>query len=221
MTDIVCVTPGDFIVIGFFTPDYRPLATALAGQLGSTSHHFYAVPDEEWQRAILLKPTIVLHGMRDYPLRTLVLMDVDCQMRDDISEWIAGLTTDITLPARIRRGSRRHGRVLFSSRVMAIAPTEASKRLVLNWQALCNSAKAPLFSRLCDERELVGAIGSNHGATIAFTPDEYAGLDASNAPSGAKIVHVSEHAKRFDGVLTQAGKCGQRAFDAIRGKASA
>lgn len=222
MSDIAFIRQSSYLVTGFFTPDYREIAKAFSENLKSfeTPHYLYSVPDEEWQKAILMKPSIVLRARNDYPLRTLVLMDVDCKLRGDIGEWVEAQTTDIVLPARIRRGARRHGKVLFSSRVMVIAPTIAAGKLIAKWDAACMLAKAPPFGRLCDERELVGAIGTNHGATIAFTPDQFAGLDIHNAPSDAVIVHASEHAKRHDGLLTSVGKCGQRAFDAVRGKAA-
>lgn len=219
--DIVYERPGAYIAIGFFTPDYKPLADNFSRNLSSFEmpHHLYAVRQDEWQRAILMKPTIVLRALKDYPQRTIVLMDVDCKVCGTIDHEILEMSrADITLPARMKRGARRHGRVLFSSRVMFIQQTAAAKKLIERWEALCSSAKAPLFGRLCDERELVGAIGASRETTISFSSDIIAGLDIRNAPQGAKIVHVSEHSKRHDGIVTQIGKIGQRTIDGLRRK---
>lgn len=220
MNDIIHKRDDGYIVTGFFTPDYRPLAERFSANLWTrgVSHHLYAVCHDDWQRAILQKPGILLRAMNEYPDRMIALMDVDCQVRGDIGPWVKAQTTDVTLPARIRQGSRRHGKVLFSSRVMVVAPTKPARRLVSNWKALCLTAKAPLLGRLCDERELVGAMSSEHGASISFSSDDYAGLDVRNAPVTAMIVHTSEHAKRHDNALTSIGKYGQRIVDSLRGK---
>lgn len=223
MTDIVFDRPESYLVTGFFTPDYRALAERFSANLADLGipHHLYAVGKEQWQRAILVKPGVLREALWDHPNRRIVLMDVDCFLRGNIGHWVDSLTADVTLPARIRvRGRGRHGKALFSSRVVAVIPGQRTFDLLRAWDLRCGAARAPIFGRTCDERELVGAIGTAHGATIAFTPDDYAGLDARNAPASAVIVHASEHAKRFDGVLTTVGKCGQAFVDVARGKRS-
>ncbi len=208
-----------YIVVGFFTPDYRPLAAAFARNLfaHSAPFHLYAVPGGAWDEIILEKPAIVERAMTDYPGRKIILMDVDCTLHGYLGNWAKDQTADVVLPARIRQGRRRHGRVLFSSRVILFAPTRPAAALAAAWGRRCAEADVPPFGRLCDERELVGAIGEAHGATLAFTEDAYAGLNARNAPPNAKITHESARAKT-DTWTTDLGKVGQRAFDVLRGK---
>lgn len=221
MTDIIFDRPESYLVTGFFTPDYRTLAERFSANLADRGipHHLYAVDKAEWQRAILMKPAILREAMWDHPRRRIVLMDVDCNVQGDIGPWIDSLTADVTLPARIRvQGRGRHGKTLFSSRVLAVIPSERTSALIRAWELRCNAARKPIIGRLCDERELVGAIGSVHGASIAFTPDKFAGVDVRNAADDAVITHSSEHARRFDGAFTAIGKCGQALVDVVRGK---
>ncbi|SFV38123.1 hypothetical protein [Hyphomicrobium facile] len=58
MTDIIGGTNDSYVVIGFFTPDYRPLAARLADDLSKFDipHHLYATTAAEWHAATLLKP---------------------------------------------------------------------------------------------------------------------------------------------------------------------
>src|SRR5690349_7497314 len=77
------------VVIGWFTPDYRELASRFSVNLDhyELPYHLIAQPlRESWDTS--LKPAIVLRAMEMYPNKSIVLMDVDCKITGDISQII-------------------------------------------------------------------------------------------------------------------------------------
>src|SRR5215468_761973 len=88
--DLVGGQPGDWLAIGWFTPDYRPLAETFAAKLAEQGapFHVFARPKVAagWNTA--QKPDVVLHAMAMYPDKTLVLMDLDCCVHGDISPMV-------------------------------------------------------------------------------------------------------------------------------------
>ena len=75
----------DWLVIGWFTPDYRGLAERFAGNLNrfAIPHHLFAKPiGSGWDTS--RKPSVILEAMDLYPGKTIILMDVDCIVDGDI-----------------------------------------------------------------------------------------------------------------------------------------
>ena len=93
-----CLTADSYIVTGFFTSDYHPIARRFAGQLTrhAISHWLYSWSPEEWQKAILAKPLIVKRAMQGFPGRTIILMDIDCDVTGPIYP-VLECATDISL----------------------------------------------------------------------------------------------------------------------------
>src|SRR5262245_61610007 len=95
---------GNWLVIGWFTPDYRPLAERFAANLAqlNVAFHLWAKPKigEGWSS--LRKPSIVLEAMDAYPRKTLILMDTDCIVNGDISP-VTAFAGDISLTLKTRR----------------------------------------------------------------------------------------------------------------------
>lgn len=76
--DLVGGQIADWLVAGWFTPDYRPLAEAFAVNLSEhgAPHHLLAKPSlGAWNTR--RKPAVVLEAMDLYPGKTIVLTDVD------------------------------------------------------------------------------------------------------------------------------------------------
>jgi hypothetical protein len=161
--DIVGGTPRGWLVCGWFTPDYRPLAQTLADQLSAhgAPHHILATEKTgSWSRQILRKPTMVLRAMREHPNETIVFMDVDCLVRgplDDAVKTSADLTCSLFV--KRRRGRQRND---LSSRVIVVRPTPGARQLVEHWALQCQEAN-------------------------------FAGRELPQAPKGAIIVHDSAH----------------------------
>ena len=93
-------SPQGWVVCGWFTPDYRPLAEALASQLAAVGapHHILAAEKTgNWSRQILRKPNMVQRAMREHPDDVIVFMDVDCVVRGPLDEVVktpADLTSE-------------------------------------------------------------------------------------------------------------------------------
>jgi hypothetical protein len=68
-------------VIGWFTPDYRPLAQSFAANLSQNSvpFHLFAREKQGHGWSTLAKPAVVLKAMERHPGKTLILMDVGLQ----------------------------------------------------------------------------------------------------------------------------------------------
>lgn len=143
-SDIRGIAPvGDWLVVGWFTPDYRPLAEKFAANLEAYQapfHLFFKSKSEKgwntWR-----KPSVVLEAMAAYPDRTLVLMDVDCILNGDIAPL-----TEIGGDVGIRVNARRarllwpmHKRVVLkaTSQVAVFHPTEGAKRFASEWERQC------------------------------------------------------------------------------------
>jgi|RhiMethySRZTD1v2_1073278.scaffolds.fasta_scaffold846012_3 hypothetical protein len=86
--DLIGGQVGDWLVTGWFTPNYRPLAEAFAANLSEhgAPFHLFAKPSlGAWNTR--RKPAVVLEAMDAYPGKTVVLMDVDCRLRATSSPW--------------------------------------------------------------------------------------------------------------------------------------
>jgi hypothetical protein len=137
--DITGGTVGDWLVIGWFTPDYRPLAETFAANLfrRCAPFHLWAKPElaPGWNTS--RKPSVVLEAMDAYPGKTLVLMDVDCIVQGDMSP-AANIAGDVGITI-LARNMRRKGRWQYwiaaeaSSRVVVFRNTEGARAFARRW----------------------------------------------------------------------------------------
>jgi hypothetical protein len=186
------------IVTGFFTPDYEPLATSFSGNLKAhgVPHVLYDVPKSAWANAILLKPQIVARAMADYPGSTVILMDIDCLIRDSLAP-MTEFNGDISLFVNVRfkkaLGKKRTRlRVLPSSRIIAWKATAKSQDLLANWGALCEKY-LPDVPNTDDEQILMMAIGKTEGLAVNVIETRYSALDPQYALPESVVIHHSAH----------------------------
>jgi hypothetical protein len=204
-TDIIGGQPDTYLVIGWFTPDYRPLAERFAANLAEhgAPFHLFARPKvaSAWNTA--QKPDVVLHAMAMYPETTLVLMDLDCIVHGDIAPAV-GVEGDVgitviarNMPGRIDRrwrvGPDRRWRhqiaVECSSRVVVFKPTSGACAFALNWrQQAVNSGVNH------DEHSMVWSYLQSAGVSFSYIDARYSGREVGQL-SGAVIEHESEHNK--------------------------
>jgi hypothetical protein len=196
---------GDWLAIGWFTPDYRPLAERFATNLAEhgTPFHLFARPNVAagWNTA--QKPDVVLHAMGLHPDKTLVLMDLDCVVHGDISP-VVDVPGDVAItviahniPGRVDRrwrvGPDRRWRhqiaVECSSRVVVFKPTSGARAFALNWRAqVVNSIVNH------DEHSMVWAYLHSTGVQFSYIDARYSGREIGQLPD-AVIEHNSEHNK--------------------------
>lgn len=190
---------SDWLVIGFFTPNYRALAETLAISLREQNHpfHFFAVETSaRWSHVTMLKPTIVLNAMEIHPKKSLILMDVDCIVNGSLSGLEAfGKSIDIACFATLRAKKIRRERQHFSlsSRVMLIRPTNEAREFIKKWRDACN--ERPWMNG--DEPNLVLALTRSSGIAFSPLPRTYAGREYSGKMSQVSLISHKSAAKFF------------------------
>jgi hypothetical protein len=192
VSDICLVYDRSAIVTGFFTPDYAMLASAFSKNLAQhrISHHLYARAKIAggWESQTLQKASTLAAAIRDYPSSLLILLDVDCRIRGDISE-LSATSGDVTL--RLKRKATKQGVALMPcSRVIAVKPTLGGASFVSAWQNACER----LGPKGTDENALIDVVEYNSGAfSIAALPQKFVGQELRDARIEDVIVHQSAH----------------------------
>jgi hypothetical protein len=226
-TDIISSPIGDWLAIGWFTPDYRPLAERFAANLAAhgVPYHLWARPKIAAGWNTSQKPAAVLTAMDAYPDKTVVLMDLDCIVHGDIAPVVdvagdVGITVIArNIPGRLDRRWRagfdkrwRHQiAVECSSRVVVFKPTPGARAFAEAWR----QQVATSFVNH-DEHSQVWAYlrSSGAGVEFRFIDARYSGREIGQL-AGAVIEHDSEHnrlrAKKRNG-LQESLKAFERRF---------
>ena len=178
------------IVIGFYTPNYRDMAAGFLAHLKrqNVDCKLYAMDDlGSWERAVMVKPIVVIKARSDFPGRPLVLMDVDCEVNLDthtLDEICTG-DDDVSLYVRHRPNAKR--KIWASSRVMVWRDTDGAAALANIWP----------MERRADDKSIEGAllrsIERSHQTKIGQLPKQWAGLEWDEAPEDWVIRHHSAH----------------------------
>ena len=190
-TDIKWDGVTSFIVTGFFTPNYFPLAEAFSKNLRAhkISHHLYAREriTGQWGHQTLQKPSVLKSARRDYPNQIIVLMDVDCRIRGDISPML-NVSGDIAVP--MGRKPMKNGTALKpGTRVVLLRPTAQADALLELWEEKCDLNIHPVEN---DEIRLQMAIEDSNGRfAIATLNRHYTGMELRKATQADIIVHDS------------------------------
>jgi len=182
-----------YVVIGFFTPDYRGRAEAFSANLREYGipHHLYAAPAiNSWQSAILLKPSYALKATGDYD-PPIVQMDVDCRVCGALRGLVDG-HGDVGLKMRVKV-SKQRALTWPSSRVVVYRNHKALK-LIDAWGAECRKMMGKTDIReMCDEQALMRAIAKTTGVSIDQIPDCYAGFETGDVDGMQIVSHDSAH----------------------------
>ena len=194
--DIVSdVMASDLVVCGFFTPDYRQLAAALADDLAPYhAFHLFAVSkdNDSWVSVVQRKPKIVLQAMELYPKTTIVLLDVDCSVRGPIDAMtdVPGDVSAYVKLKQIRRllSPREQTLVHVSSRSMVFKPNERARKFLSDWDTEIRTAK---YHQGGCERALRMTLF--RATYLAFSPmdERYSGREITVASDEDVIVHDS------------------------------
>ena len=198
--DIAGGAVGDWLVVGWFTPDYRPLAEAFAANL--TEHgapfHLLAKPKlaPGWNTS--RKPSVVVEALETYPGKTVVLMDIDCIVRDDVAP-VANIVGDVGITV-LARNVKRRTMVLHwiaaecSSRVVVFRNTDGARAFARRWAEEIERSGVDH-----DEHSMIWAFLSCPDVRFDYIAPEYSGREASKLPDGV-VVHQSAHSaqRRID-----------------------
>jgi hypothetical protein len=193
--DLVGGQIGDWLVIGWFSEDasYRKLAETFAANLaehGAPYHLFAKSSLGTWNTR--RKPAVVLEAMSLYPGKTLVLCDVDCVIRGNISR-VTQFAGDIGICAQARnvtKGRRFKHWLAFetSSRVVVFRPTEGASAFASKW---AETVERSAFNH--DEHSQAWALLSSLPTTrFEYIDQKYSGREVGQI-EGAIIEHDSAH----------------------------
>lgn len=191
MSDIVSTGgTADWLVVGWFTPDYRHWAERLAKSLDSVGAPFHLFakdgsPDG-WLANTRRKPLIAVEAMDRFPDKTIVLTDVDAEALSDISPMVA-IRADASayLKPKVTRKGRTE--LQLSSRVIVLKPTAAARKLITDWQAEC----ARVAAHIADEAALGVVLANSPGLAFAPMDVRFAARERDVAPKDAALVHDS------------------------------
>lgn len=190
--DIIAEGKRDWLVIGWFTPDYRPLANKLAANLAEHGAHFHLFAKPAlgtWNTR--RKPEVVLEAMDRYPGKTLVLMDVDCVVRGNITP-AADILGDVGIIV-IARNQRRRRRVAHwlamecSSRVVVFRPTDKARAFAETWADTIERSDVNH-----DEHSMAWAYLASPSVDFEYIDQAYSGRELGQV-AGAVIEHDSAH----------------------------
>lgn len=185
------LAPEGWLVSGWFTPDYRPLAQRLAGQLTSfgAPYHFLSVEKTgTWDREVFRKPSMVLQAMQAYPQAVVVFMDVDCEIVGPIEGATHG-QADVSCYLDVKKlGRRQLGNM--SSRVMVLRPAPGAIRWVEAWV----QAAREETTESSEEPAMMVAMSRSPGSTWSMLDARYAGREVTSGQgTDVAIVHDSAH----------------------------
>lgn len=219
MRDLISERAEPYVIVGFFTPNYRELAQRFAENLRQFDqpYHLYAVPAQSsWAAATMMKPEIVLRGMKDYPGRTVILSDVDCILHGSLAD-MAEDGGDVTLHVRAwkRDFFRAYPYACVSSRLVAFQPTEKARELAGRWL----EANKTLNSKN-DETCLTIALARTIGLRLTTLPS-VSGANETAFDRHPLVTHESAHTsvagRRSRPVAKFIKKAKRAAFKALTG----
>jgi hypothetical protein len=132
-----------FIVFAWHTPDYRHFADELIANLTARSipHDVVEVPKlpDSWEANTMAKPSHLLAAMDRHPDKTIVLVDVDCQVLGDLTPCTS-ISGDVGFHIHTHYGKRGGARLSAWSGTVIVRPTEGARRYVEAWVAAAKEA---------------------------------------------------------------------------------
>jgi hypothetical protein len=184
-----------WLVIGWFTPDYRPLAAKLAASLDAhgAPYHLFAKEKVHGGWDVRRKPSIVLDAMAAYPDKTLILMDVDSVVSGDLTP-ATQIQGDLAVSVKARQSPWQRGVILtLGSRVVVFRPTPGARAFVEEWMRHCEQAKVGSSA----EVGMAWAYVLRPDISYTHLDPRYAGREIGTSRDLDNVVvwHDSEHEK--------------------------
>jgi len=196
LEDIAGGVAQDWLAIGWFTPDYRPLAERFATNLAEhgAPFHLFAKPKLAPGWNTTRKPAVVMQAMDAYPGKTPILMDVDCVIKGNIAPVtnVAGDVAITILARNMRKGAVWQHWIAAecSSRVVVFRPTDRARAFARRWAEQIESS-----SLSHDEHSMVWAFLASSDVRFDYIDPAYSGREVDRLPDGV-IVHESAYSAR-------------------------
>ena len=175
-----------WLVCGWFTPDYRPWAEKLIASLNTVGAPYDIVETQKlvggWEANTMAKAEQILAAMDRHPGKVIVFLDVDCEVRGDLSP-LAQLRGDVAFLLPVKKKARG-ARLKPLSGTMVVRPTPQARWFVEAWA----SASAKSHWGAIDQHTLAVAMSSAPGVTIEPLDSKWCGLPGQEH-LGAVIQH--------------------------------
>lgn len=197
--DIVGVdgrTSKPYVVVGFFTPNYRPLAENLAKDLAATQNPYHLIARDKgtatWRNVVHWKPEIILEAMDLYPDSAIIFLDVDSSVRGSLEPTL-DFAGDISARSKLRLTNhvwpfRKKTLLQISSRSMVFKPNQRVRKFLADWRDELRTAS--YYQGGC---EMALRFVMMRSTGLGFSPmdPKYSGLEIDKATSDAVVVHDS------------------------------
>ena len=208
---------SDFVVCGWYTPDYRNYWERLRANLENINsrHDFIEVlkPDQGWEANTMRKAEQALVAMDRHPDTTIIFIDVDCVVLgtlDDLSE-LARIPGDVGLFLHTKW--KQHGSpwIGIRSGTLVIKPTAAARQFIECWRSA--SAAAP---RYCTDQDSIRyALGCVPNLSVTLLDIRYCAVPGDRHPSPV-IFHYGGHkpnkARKYMKIIGRAAWATRRLF---------
>ena len=137
--------PAEYLVAGWFTPDYRHHLVGLTADLDRDGHpYFFEEVLKEpagWAANTRQKSRAILRAIDRHPGVRLIWLDVDCRILGDIAP-LAAISTDFAVHTKSQSMKQRKNRDVGRYRAiihpwtgtMVISPTSRARKLIEVWQ---------------------------------------------------------------------------------------
>lgn len=152
---------ADWVVGAWFTPDYAHWCVPFRASLERVGAPYHILARERigsgWASETMQKPQVVRRLLDLNPGKTLVLLDIDCQVRKCPSQLLATINGDVAAYIRAKRSGRGkdRARIKVMSGTMVFRPTPGARRLLDAWEA----AAAECDADDVDQTSLMIALG--------------------------------------------------------------
>ena len=187
-----------WVVGAWFTPDYAHWTVPFRQSLEEVgaSYHILACDrvGSGWESETMQKPRVVRRLMSENPGKTVVLLDVDCQVRKCPSQLVDNVSGDVAAYIRAKRTGRGkdRARIKVMSGTMVFRPTAGARRFVEAWEAA--GAECDAFD--VDQTSLMIALGRATNFTFQPLPSEWCDFEGLNAQPAIVHDHASEDSPR-------------------------
>lgn len=191
----------NYIVCGWYTPDYADYARGLIDSLDvlCEPHDIVAVDPGEggWEAQTMRKPRQIMQAMRRHPDKTIIFLDVDCRVVESVSP-LSKVSGDIAVHLMAGARSRGYGRLFGRTTTLVLNPTGATRAFVATWCALSEDAPRGQV----DQHTFTEAIVRTPGLSVVNLTAEWCAMEKDEIEHPA-IVHAgaARKARKVSGLL--------------------
>jgi hypothetical protein len=199
------MTVKPYVVCGWYTPDYKHHADRLAASLDKLGEPYSLIPVAKtpggWEKNTLRKAAELHHAFARNPRKSIVFLDVDCEVLEPLDGLVESVTADIALYPMAARSERGTVRILYRSGTLVAHPTDATMEFIENWGRL--SSEAPYGA--VDQHTLSQAIAATPWLAVQSLPAVYCATPEDNC-RGTVIRHgrASKAARKVPKLLRRA-----------------